>query len=93
MAYLLGCRSGAKVSRYERFARLPTLRTVFACEALFRNPARQLFLGIFEAAERKILGRVRVLIRRLSKEMPSQVTARKIEFLKAALPKQSQTHL
>jgi len=47
VAYLLGCRSGAKVSRYERFARQPTLQTALAYEAIFGVPVRELFAGIY----------------------------------------------
>ena len=46
VAFLLGCRSGAKVSRYERLARRLSLETAFAYEALFGVPARELFAGV-----------------------------------------------
>ena len=32
VAFLLGCQTGAKVSRYEPFARKPSLETLFAYE-------------------------------------------------------------
>ena len=66
VAYLLGCRSGAKVSRYERFAREPTLRTAIACEAVFNTPIRKLFAGVYEEVERAVERRARVLARRLA---------------------------
>ena len=82
LAYLLGCRTGAKVSRHERFGRQPAIETVFAYETIFRVPARDLFAGISQRVERQTLIRARVLIRRLSKKPGDSVTARKTEFLR-----------
>lgn len=45
LALLLGCKSGAEVSRYERSTRQPTLRTALAYEAVFGTPARELLLA------------------------------------------------
>ena len=50
VAHLVGARSGAKISRYESYARIPDLATVFALEIIYRTPARILFAGIFEKA-------------------------------------------
>src|SRR5437879_2031593 len=38
VAFLVGCRNGAQVSRYEKRRRLPPLRTALACEAAFGVP-------------------------------------------------------
>lgn len=65
VAFLLGCRSGAKVSRYERFQREPTLRTAIACEVLFHTPVRELFAGVYAEVERVVERRARGLARRL----------------------------
>jgi|SRR6266576_4678451 len=40
VAFLLGCQTGTKVSRYERFARKPSLETLFAYEVVFGAPAQ-----------------------------------------------------
>lgn len=48
VAFLLGVKSGAKVSRYERRRRVPPLETALAYEAIFRIPVRELFLGTYE---------------------------------------------
>jgi transcriptional regulator with XRE-family HTH domain len=81
VAFLLGCHHGAKVSRYERNARQPTLKTALAYEAVFGVPVRELFAGIFE----KVLGmtkkRARVLARRLSAAAPTALTAHQLEQL------------
>jgi len=68
VASILGCRSGAKVSRYERFQREPTLRTAIACEVLFGVSIRELFAGVYEEIERAVERRARTLARRLAAE-------------------------
>jgi transcriptional regulator with XRE-family HTH domain len=48
VSFLLGCHSGAKVSGYERFGTPPgASATIFAYEAIFQKPARELFAGIY----------------------------------------------
>jgi transcriptional regulator with XRE-family HTH domain len=82
VAYLLGGRTGAKVSRYERFRQQPQLETVFAYEAIFRIPARELFAGVYQQIERKTRRRVRALSRRVSRVSPDPALRRKTEFLR-----------
>jgi transcriptional regulator with XRE-family HTH domain len=84
-AFLLGCRSGAKVSRYERFRRQPSLQTIFAYEVIFGIPARELFAGISEEIERETLRRVRKLLKKLRKATPGRKTMRKLEMLRLLL--------
>src|SRR5207244_12576941 len=50
VAFLVGCRNGAQVSRYEKRRRLPPLRTALACEAAFAVPVSELFAGLRDAA-------------------------------------------
>ena len=50
VAFLVGCRNGAQVSRYEKRRRLPPLRTALACEAAFGVPVSVLFAGLREVA-------------------------------------------
>jgi transcriptional regulator with XRE-family HTH domain len=91
MAFLLGCRRGPKVSRYECFQRSPALPTAFAFEVIFRVPTRELFAGIYEQARRTAIRRARVLHRRLSLAPPDRMSAPKIIALKVLLesiPKQ-----
>lgn len=84
MAFLLGCQSGAKVSRYERFARQPCLHTIFLYEAFFGVPAKELFAGEFQKAERLALGRLRFLMIRLERKGPfDPVAVKKLESLRA----------
>jgi transcriptional regulator with XRE-family HTH domain len=83
LAFLLGCRSGAKVSRYESFARQPIIQTVFAYELLFGTPSRELFAGIFQRVEEETLRRVQVLRLKLQQAKPRRRTNRKLEFLQS----------
>ena len=39
VAFLLGCESGTKISRFEHRARQPNLETAFACQVVFGIPA------------------------------------------------------
>jgi DNA-binding XRE family transcriptional regulator len=66
MGYLLGGHDGTKPSRYEHFKRAPSLETALACEALFQTPVRELFAGMYERAERRTVGRARLLRKRLN---------------------------
>jgi transcriptional regulator with XRE-family HTH domain len=82
VAFLLGCHSGAKVSRYERLGRLPSLATIFAYEVIFQKPTRELFAGIYDQAEQKTLRKVRTLVNRLKRRQQSPVLTRKIASLR-----------
>src|SRR5881397_730442 len=77
VAFLFGCRSGAKVSRYERLARRPSLETAFAYEAVFGVPARELFAGVYEKVEEEIRKRARVLAGKLTSAKPDRTVHRK----------------
>ena len=65
MAFLLGCQSGAKISRFERLARQPNLETALACQVLFGVPAHELFPGVFAEVEKTVTERARQLMARL----------------------------
>jgi transcriptional regulator with XRE-family HTH domain len=71
VAFLLGCRCGAKVSRYERFKREPTLRAAIACAVVFHVPVRELFAGIYDDVARVTERRSRELARRLDRRRKS----------------------
>jgi len=81
LAFLLGCGSGTKVSRYELFRRQPGLSTVFALEAIFAKPARELFAGMYEDAEQQTAERARQLIQRLNKHRDDAQLQRKLALL------------
>lgn len=83
VAFLLGCRSGAKVSRYERLARQPNIRTLFACEIIFRVPARELFAGLYQKVEKVTFDRAQKLSKSLGPAQADRIMARKLTTLSA----------
>jgi transcriptional regulator with XRE-family HTH domain len=86
MAFLLGCQSGTKVSRYERHARRPSLETLFAYEMVFAAPARELFAGVYQKVEKKIQNRAHLLTRKLSRATPTPMATRKLQILEDYFP-------
>jgi transcriptional regulator with XRE-family HTH domain len=81
VAFLLGCTSGAKLSRYEHCSRRPNVEALFACEAVFGTPARELFSGEFEKVEEKVKARVQRLSAFILNRKLDFVTQRKLEAL------------
>lgn len=85
VAFIIGSKSGAGISRHERFKQTPDLQTLLAYEMLFRTPVRNLFDGTHRKVERKLLRRIRLLIRKLSETGHSRRAERKLEVLSAYL--------
>jgi transcriptional regulator with XRE-family HTH domain len=88
VAFLLGSKSGASVSRHERFKQTPDLQTLLAYEMLFRTPVRNLFSAKHQEIEKKLRGRIRLLIRKLIHAGQGRLIAKKIETLTAFLGEQ-----
>ena len=84
MAFLLGCQSGTKISRFERLARQPNLETALACQVVFGVPAHELFSGVFAEVEKTVTKRARLLSGRLqAKDRPGRPGLRhKLSILK-----------
>src|SRR5438093_11686182 len=80
---LLGSPSGGMVSRYERCNRLPSIETACAYEALFGDPVRELFAGVFQKAGRKIAKRAQLLAQRLEGRAGEAAMARKLQILRS----------
>ena len=57
VAFLLGAQSGAKVCRYERFLREPSLQTALALEVIFDRPVAELFPELFAEIEAGVMDR------------------------------------
>lgn len=89
VAFLLGCHSGAKVSRYERSARIPTLNVILTYEVIFQKPARELFAGLYDRAEHQTMRNLRLLLSRLRRRRESSALARKIANLRAVVEGES----
>lgn len=83
VAFLLGCESGTKVSRYERFTRKPALETALACRAIFGVPVEDMFAGVYQKVEKKILNRAQLLARKVNRATPDPVATQKLKILKA----------
>ncbi len=82
VAFLLGCEDGTKVSRYERFAREPTLKTILGYEKIFDAPARELFAGAYQKVEKVTLRRAQLLAQKLSAAKPAHTNTRKLDLLR-----------
>ncbi|MHB8519871.1 MAG: helix-turn-helix domain-containing protein [Limisphaerales bacterium] len=82
VAFLLGCRTGAAVSRYEHFRRVPNPATILALEAIFQIPVRELFAGQFQTIEREVMRRAGRLARKLSAAPQGRPATRKLEALR-----------
>ena len=77
VAFLLGAHGGAKVCRYERFVREPSLETALAYEAIFKRSVSELFGGLYQKVERKVADRAKVLAERKSCGRTGAQTTRK----------------
>lgn len=80
---MLGVKSGAKVSRYEMFQRVPNLKTALALQALFGVPVAELFAGIYEHVEKETSKRARILERKMERVAANKSSARKADLLRA----------
>ena len=80
VAFLLGTRSGAKVCRYERFVREPSLETALAYEAIFKRSVSELFGGLYQKVEREVTERAKILAER-NDGKPNRRSARKHEAI------------
>ena len=80
VAFLMGVGSGAKVCRYERFARVPNLRTALICEVIFDTPASELFSGFYCEIEREVSRRAKRLVHRLNKKAPDRLSGAAMLF-------------
>jgi transcriptional regulator with XRE-family HTH domain len=83
VAFLLGTKNGAKVCRYERFVRVPSLETALAYEAIFKTSVSELFGGLYQKVEREVAEQAKILAGRGDQGRPSAQTARRREVLAA----------
>lgn len=81
VAFLLGSKSSAGISRHERLKQTPDLETLLAYELLFQTPVRNLFSRTHQQVELKLKQRIRLLIRKLAKAGEGRRIKRKIEIL------------
>jgi len=81
VAYLLGVESGTQTSRYERFSRIPGLETVLAYEAIFGQPAAELFAGLYKEVQKRVAARAKTLYRNVASRPPTAQNLRKRQSL------------
>lgn len=72
VAFLLGAQSGAKVSRYEQFVRVPSLETALALEIILQKPVRELFGAVYRDLEQKVAERNTLLAERKKTVTPKR---------------------
>ena len=88
VAFLLGSQSGTPLSRYERFRRLPALRTALALEIVFGIPAGEIFAGVYDELQRAIVERATMLTKELKAgKKQSAATARLAALEAIKLPR------
>jgi transcriptional regulator with XRE-family HTH domain len=85
VAFLLGIRSDAHVSRYERYSRRPSLRTAIGLQVIFGLATKDILPRVFVAVERRIIERAHLLSRRLERQANTAETRRKLDFLSAII--------
>jgi len=82
-AFLLGINSGAKVSRYETFQGVPSLKTALALQSLFGVPIAELFAGIYERVEKETSKRAQILEHKMEHATANNSASRKSQLLRA----------
>ena len=85
VAFLLGSKSGAKVSRYEKSAYVPNLETALALEAIFQRPIRELFAGLYQQAEQEVGERAKALVKEIEAGKHQDASARNLDILAAII--------
>src|SRR5262245_57492699 len=90
VAFLLVSQSGAKVCRYERFVREPSLQTALAYQAIFKRPVSDLFGGLYQKVESEVIERAKILAES-TQGKPTRQSARKREAIVALAGAQSMT--
>lgn len=84
LGFLLGHKSAAKVSRYEKKHSTPNLKTTFACASVFGIMSESLFVGIQRKSEIAVGQRMKELVAILenrSQERKSGNDNRKVTWL------------
>ena len=66
----MGCKSSAKISCYERQGRLPSLKTLFAFEAIYEASAHELFAGFAEEIGKEVDARKHELAKAWGEKPP-----------------------
>lgn len=81
VAYLLGVRNGANISRYELHRRPPSLETAIAYTVVFGEPIQELLAGSYDEIALVTKERARRLSSKLRQSSANLRDARKLETL------------
>ncbi len=84
VAYLLGCKNGAQVSRYERRRHMAPLRTALAFQVALGAPVSELYAGTYESVAKQVRARAQSLAVQLQTRTPHRgknLTPYKLQWL------------
>src|SRR6266481_1026158 len=84
LAFLIGVKNGAAISRIEGLKKAPRLEWAVACAVVFDTRALELFPGLFSRVYEDVLGRSTQLYEELQGD-PSKTTRLKLDFLETVL--------
>src|SRR6266404_646009 len=84
VAYLLGCKNGNQVSRYERRRRIPPLLTALAFQAALGTSIPELYAGTYESVANQVRSRAQnlsVQLQARTQKKNQNLTQYKLEWL------------
>lgn len=84
LAFLVGGKSGAAISRLEQLRRAPTLATAIACEIIFNATCEKVFPERYAEIREAVIARTNELYEALQGNS-SRVTRAKLDFLESVL--------
>lgn len=80
LTFLLGHRSHTVLAKVEAGERLPSLRTAFCLQVIFRRTPHRVLPALYEAAEDDVMRRVATLLGRLERKTDIRSVAKR-EYL------------
>jgi transcriptional regulator with XRE-family HTH domain len=72
MAYLVGCKSRAQISQYERRNSVPTLPTALALQVALDVPVAELYAGKYDSISKQVRERAERLAVELREKKPKR---------------------
>lgn len=91
LSQLLGCKTGAVVSRLERHGRPPSLHIAYAFEILFGTAPSELFPGLHAKVKNDVIARARDMYEELQGDA-SRATRIKLDFFEEVFNRGEQPH-
>jgi hypothetical protein len=85
VAFLMGDRGGTKISRYEKFLRVPNLEAAFAFEVIYGKPINEMFAGLRQEIVGDVQKRAKILRHRLSFHQPDALSRRRRRAIDAII--------